>query len=162
MEGSGILQDTVSSIFLKKQNTDYKINLAQSSLMAPKHVWWWLCLQSLCPLPIFSCFGLVRTFLGWEWVHFPQEITAGRWGLEWIRHSNWTPFRVGKMEDVDLAAKKRKCGSSEERQHAHKAHSRMRVNLGLAFTRFWALRERPSWSAFCWISRCQTSAVSLC
>ncbi len=64
------------------------------------------------PLPVFWYFGLVRAFLGGEWVCFRQPMTACRWGWEWINHK-WMPIRAKKMRDVNVAAKKRNYSSSE-------------------------------------------------
>ncbi len=44
--------------------------------------------------------------------------------------------------DVDVTAKKRKYSPSETKWQADIAHSRTRMNLGLAFTHFQALKER--------------------
>ncbi len=109
-------------------------------------MWWWLCLQS--------------SALCGDWVHFPQSMTVCRWDWEWIKRSDWTPFRLEKVTDVDEAAKERKYSPSAR----FKAHFRTRVNLGLAFSCFPALKERlmtQSWPAFCWTGRCQTLVVSL-
>ncbi len=43
---------------------------------------------------------------------------------------------------MDVAVKERKYNPSEAKRQAEKAHSRMRVNLSLAFSRFQALKER--------------------
>ncbi len=59
-----------------------------------------------------------------------------------MKHSDWTPFRLEEITDADVAVKKRKYSPSEAKQQMDQACSRMRVNLGLTFTSFPALRER--------------------
>ncbi len=67
------------------------------------------------------------------------------------------PFRPEKIADADVAAKKRKYTPSKEKGHADKARSR--VNPGLAFTCFRALKERlwmkndAEFTSFCWTGR---------
>ncbi len=68
-------------------------------------------------------FGLVRTFLGREWVRFTQLMTAGRWVWEGIKHSNWTPFRPEKTADADIAVKKKRYSPREEKQQGDKWNS---------------------------------------
>ncbi len=94
-------------VFPKKLNTDlYKSHAAHSSLLI-------LCTcvvvtvsAELRPLPGFGCFGLVGTFLGGEWVCFLQPMRAHRWGWEWTKHSDWTPFRLEEAADVNVAWRK--------------------------------------------------------
>ncbi len=71
-----------------------------------------------------------------------------------------------KTVDVNAAAKKRKYSPIKGKRQADMVRSRMRVNLGLTFTHFRALKKRlgmtsdATWPAFCWTGMCQT--VSVC
>ncbi len=67
-------------------------------------------------------------------MHFPQPMTAGDVGSDWI------PLRAERVMNADVVAKKRKHSHREVKQNAVKARSRTRVSLGLAFSRFGALK----------------------
>ncbi len=54
--------------------------------------------------------------------------------------NDWTPFRPEEITDVDKVAKKRKYSPEELKRQVDKHCFRARVNLGLAFKRFQALK----------------------
>ncbi len=90
-----------------------------------------------CRAPPSTCilmFWFNQDISGWG-VCFLQPMTARRWGFEWIKHSDWTPFRLKKIMDAD------------------------RFWLSPVFKhwrRDWGWRATWSWPAFC----CQTLAVT--
>ncbi len=51
---------------------------------------------------------------------FPRKMRARSWGLEWIKQSDWMPFRPEKIRDSNIAAKKRKHSPCEVKQQAEK------------------------------------------
>ncbi len=67
------------------------------------------------------------------------------------------------MVDVNVVVQERKYSPSKVKGQVDKDRSRVRVNLGLAFTHTLAQKERlgKSWFLFWWAGQCQAHAVSL-
>lgn len=88
MIGHSVLTVTIcSNDFSQKRYIDNtKTNPVSHYLQSTKSVWWCLCLQSPCPLPVFSYFAVSGTFVGvtlWAVVWSPQPMTACRvWGWD--------------------------------------------------------------------------------
>ncbi len=138
----------VRGILLQNKTNICKSDAAQSSLLS-------LCLCVLVTVygdtPPSAC---ILTF--WLTVRFPQPMTAGRWGWEQLGAQRLDAVQTGESYECGRSAKKRKYSPSEQ---ADKTCSRARVSLGLASSRFGALKERlggamQSWAALWWTGRC--------
>ncbi len=69
----------------------------------------------------------------------PANDTQMRLGVD--ETCDWTPFRLEKTANADVAVQKRNYRPSEAKWQADKARFRMTVNLSLVFTLFGALKD---------------------